>query len=493
MRRAFIALCRAILPFKRSVALFVFTLFLSVLLFTTDIFASDPPRIQNVRIVDIDNSSALVEWETDKESDSLINYGLDRGYGMVRDPRSDKVEHSLLLDGLLSGTTYHFRVVSRDAGGNQGISSDYRFTTEGEPEIVDVDTPPVDRVDRMVEHIDDIEELLEMEEVIRDRIEAVSEELVIIGAPRVEVDESTATISWTTNRRAVPSVEFVNESEFNENNPQYPRSQGQGQEGLDHEVVLEGLTPATTYHFRAVARDTAGIEVRSDDHTFTTDAPTPQIRNLELVQIGEDYAAFEWNTTFPAESLIEYENMSTGVVESKGSPTLSSAHSVQLTDLDFGESYRARAIAIGEDGGTSESDYIEFETVIDTDPPVVSNVSTESTLFPGAEARVQTIVSWRTNKLAVCRFNYQEGLAVGADQFDLDPRDESFMTNHVQVVVAFRPATVYQFWFVCEDRFGNVGQSEKFVVFTPQQEKNIIDIIIENFEESFGWIENIMN
>ncbi len=482
---------------KTILALSVFFIIFSALLFSFKeevLLASSPPQIQNVRVVEVDENSALVQWETDKEADSLINYGLDRHYGIVRDPGSEKVEHSLLLDDLLSGTTYHFRVVSRDKDGNQSISSNYRFTTEGESEIVDIDTPPVDRVEQIIEHIEEIDELLEIEEAIRERIREISDDLVIIGTPVVEVGEDHAIVRWATNRSSISSVEFARENEFNENDPVYSRSQsGDGTESLEHEVFLEGLTPATTYHFRAIARDNAGVEVRSEDHTFTTDAPTPQVRNFELVYIGEDSATFEWNTTFPAESLIEFEHLGTGERGTKGSPTLSSGHSVHLTDLEFGESYRAKAIAIGEDGGTSESNYIEFETVIDTDPPVVSNVSTESTLFPGAEARVQTIVSWRTNKLAICRFNYQEGLAPGTDQFDLDPRDSSFMTNHVQVVVDFRPATVYQFWFVCVDRFGNEGVSEKFVVFTPQQEKNIIDIIIENFEDTFGWIENIFN
>lgn len=476
-----------------SAFLFCFFLFI-FLLFNKDLFALNPPRIQNVRVVEIDNNSALVEWKTDKQADSLINYGLDRNYGIVRDPRAERLEHALLLDNLLSGTTYHFRVVSRDENGNQSISSDYRFTTEGESEIVDVDTPPVERVEKIIEHVEEIEKLLEMEEVIKERIREISDDLVIIGIPVVEIGETTATVRWASNRPSVSSVEFARENEFNENDSYYPRSQsGDGLETLDHVVFLEGLIPATTYHFRAIVRDRAGVEAKSDDHTFTTDAPTPQVRNFELVYVGEDSATFEWSTTFPAESLVEFEHLGTGEKENKGSPTLSSNHSVQLTDLEFGVVYRARAIAVGEDGGTSESNYIEFETVVDTDPPVVSNVSTDSTLFPGAEARVQTIVSWRTNKLAVCRFNYQEGLAPGADQFDLEPRDTSFMTNHVQVVVEFRPATVYQFWFVCLDRFGNEGTSEKFVVFTPQQEKNIIDIIIENFEDTFGWIKNIMN
>ena len=42
-----------------------------------------------------------------------------------------------------------------------------------------------------------------------------------------------------------------------------------------------------------------------------------------------------------------------------------------------------------------------------------------------------------------------------------------------------------------DDEAGNEVQSENFVLFTPIQEKNIIDLIIENFESTFGWVKNI--
>ena len=43
-----------------------------------------------------------------------------------------------------------------------------------------------------------------------------------------------------------------------------------------------------------------------------------------------------------------------------------------------------------------------------------------------------------------------------------------------------------------EDPFIEDGHlSEDFVLFTPEKEKSIIDIILENFEGAFGWIKNI--
>jgi hypothetical protein len=61
----------------------------------------------------------------------------------------------------------------------------------------------------------------------------------------------------------------------------------------------------------------------------------------------------------------------------------------------------------------------------------------------------------------------------------------------VEVVVDFAPATVYQFYVTCADEAGNSIRSENFVLFTPIQERNIIDLIIENFEATFGWVRNI--
>jgi hypothetical protein len=86
---------------------------------------------------------------------------------------------------------------------------------------------------------------------------------------------------------------------------------------------------------------------------------------------------------------------------------------------------------------------------------------------------------------------YQEGVAGGTEPFTIEKENPSFNTSHVEVVVDFAPATVYQFYLNCVDEAGNSIQSENFVLFTPIQEKNIIDLILENFESTFGWVQNI--
>ena len=110
-------------------------------------------------------------------------------------------------------------------------------------------------------------------------------------------------------------------------------------------------------------------------------------------------------------------------------------------------------------------------------------------VFPNS--RVQSIVEWKTDEPAFCLMTYREGVAGGVDPTVIESDTVSYSDKHVEVIVDFAPATVYQFWLNCEDQAGNTIQSENFVLFTPIQEKNIIDLILENFQSTFGWVKNI--
>ena len=77
------------------------------------------------------------------------------------------------------------------------------------------------------------------------------------------------------------------------------------------------------------------------------------------------------------------------------------------------------------------------------------------------------------------------------DEPDTLPVEEDYGMKHVQVITNFLPATVYKFWIVCEDEAENIVKSEDFTMLTPSQEESIIDIIIKNFESSFGWLKKL--
>ncbi len=89
-----------------------------------------PPVISNVETADITDTSAVIKWNTDKPSDSTVDYGTEMGVYTysVSDPAL-VVSHSIPLTGLAPGTTYYYIVKSADSDGNAAPSVEHSFTT----------------------------------------------------------------------------------------------------------------------------------------------------------------------------------------------------------------------------------------------------------------------------------------------------------------------------------------------------------------------------
>jgi len=85
------------------------------------------------------NNSATITWTTDEEADSFIEYGTTTEYGKVFGNSTTGTSHSVTLENLSGGVTYHYRVRTRDLAGNLTLSADQTFTTEAGGDT----TPPV--------------------------------------------------------------------------------------------------------------------------------------------------------------------------------------------------------------------------------------------------------------------------------------------------------------------------------------------------------------
>ncbi len=491
---------------------------------------STAPEITNVQIAEVTDDSVTVTWDTSERADSIINYGLKDDYGIVRIPSADRTEHSITLDELEPGRTYYFRVVSADEDGNQGISADYKVLTTGNPvadgsgqgsnqgdgestqqgagsgtrpgdgtgnQVITQDSPDIatdpQTVQEITQEIQNITDPEVLQEILNETVKAISgvtEDLTIVGPPTVIVETTSATVKWSTDRPADSRVFFSRTDQYIQGSYAFEQASTQGTT-QDHEIRIIGLEPFTEYTFKVASTDSFSITGESRDFTFKTKASLPEIRNLRILKVQENSATLAWDTTVPAKALIEYQDLTTGVQNSKGRPTYASNNQMEIEGLTLGTRYVAFVIAENAGGDRVKSSPITFITVKDTAAPIISNVTNESTLFPGDEVRIQSIIEWKTDEPAHCTVTYREGVAGGVDPITIESEEINYTERHVEVIVDFASATVYQFWLDCYDEAGNAVQSENFVLFTPVKEKNIIDIIIENFESSFGWVSNI--
>jgi len=461
------------------------------------VFADNPPEITSVRVASSTDKAVTITWTTDKMADSIVNFGKQPHYGIIREPGADKTNHSITLDDLDASTVYHFRVSSADALGNQAVSGDFVFITGGYEDIPDIqNVSSVDQQTLVGQAADAISQITDPEalKLVQNEVNQQAQDLLrapeVIGRPRaIEITANSAKIIWATSRDSNSIVRYS--TEYSWDGSTYARTEAMLDDVTkDHEVLLEGLSAATTYHFQVESVDEFELSGMSDDVTFTTTSPVPTIQDVQIIKIEEDSATFAWSTDIPAAGAVVYENTVTGEIRSEGSPEFLTTQTVRLTDLTLGATYVATVKAENEQGEFMESDPITFTTVQDEEPPIISRVSNESTLFPGGETRIQTIISWGTDEPSYCRMIYSQGLG-GADDVTETDMNIDPSVDHVRVLTEFLPSTVYKFWVVCEDRSGNEGRSEDFVLFTPAKEKSIIDIILENFEGTFGWVKNI--
>jgi hypothetical protein len=90
------------------------------------------PLISNVAAVP-SVTTATITWDTNEDTDSLVNYGLTTGLGSIESDWPLITSHSMFLTGLNPGTQYFFDVTSTDLAGNTAFDDNngakYSFMT----------------------------------------------------------------------------------------------------------------------------------------------------------------------------------------------------------------------------------------------------------------------------------------------------------------------------------------------------------------------------
>jgi len=206
---------------------------------TQPVDSPQAPTISNIQYSDITRTSATVTWKTDKKSNSIVIYCLDGGT-LCENAKDDALvtDHVVNLTNLEQGKTYHITVKSR-LGDSPDSPDASREATEviRTSEVRDT-TPPV-----------------------------ISE--VKVSNISSSVTGGSAEITWKTDEPATSQVSYGTSASYGTLQP----SQTDTTLALYHDVILNGLAPQTTFHYKVTSRDADGNEKSSPDATFVTPAP----------------------------------------------------------------------------------------------------------------------------------------------------------------------------------------------------------------------------
>ncbi|HVM76706.1 MAG TPA: fibronectin type III domain-containing protein [Candidatus Paceibacterota bacterium] len=458
-------------------------------------FAQTAPTISNVSVTSTTATSTTVTWTTDQKTDSFVDFSTDANYCGVRNQGDFSTSHTVVIPNLDPDTTYFFRIRSTNSDGDQHFSGDYTFTTSSTIDLSKVKNQQQAQLAQQaisaVQHITNPQALQAVAQAVNQQAQQVIGPPQILGNPNLDIGADQVTVSWATDQNSDGTVFISSDSEYNGST--YAREeQDPNSNSKTHSVVVAGLAPSTLYHYK-VSSKAAGIGApgTTGDLTFTTKSVLPSIINPHVVKTGEHEATISWGTTVPAAGTVIYTNMSSRKSLSTGDPNYLVTHILQLTNLTFQTRYEAVVTAENQAGDKITSDPIYFVTTKNIYPPVISNVTNDSTLYPGQDTTVQTVISWATDEPAQCYLSYVSGVVKNAAETVSSTPESAPLVKHVDVVTNFSPATVYKYWVTCTDIDGNTTSSEDFVLLTPEQQKSIIDLILDNFKGTFGWLNGI--
>jgi hypothetical protein len=379
-------------------------------------------RIDSFEASDLTTHSITINWTTNEPADSRVVYGLDHSYGSATPLDPEFVtEHSIVVDGLQPGTTYHFMAWSTDGNGQTAVSADGTATTQ-------------------------------------------TSDLQIFGVTVIDTTSLTATLSWNTTVAATTVIEYGL-------TPEYGLSVELGDYFEAYNLaVLTELSPETVYHYRIVCTSLGGDQVMTPDGVFQT---KPQGHPDDLVffkvvpkQVGWDFAVIGWITNIPASSVVEY-----GTTPEYGSEVSNSdyvtAHAMLLEGLDETTTYYYRVRSVTEAGIPGASDEGTFTTALS--PLEITDLRSESGLG-------FITLNWTTNRLSDSRVEYGLDESYGS----VTPLFPELVTDHSITVEELLPGETYHFRAWSMDDLGFAAVSQDHAATAPAPELIVATVAVSD-------------
>ena len=224
----------------------------------------------------------------------------------------------------------------------------------------------------------------------------------------------------------------------------------------------------------------------TQDLVFRT-TEVPRVGKMIVNDVQEHSAVVSWDTNIPTTSEVEYGIVGEDGLQKQGKEAFATSHRLLIIALKERTRYRIRAISRDITGAVLEAPFVEFTTSVDEQPPLISEFEAEGLLTK--RENVQVFISWATDEPATSQVFYEIGVVHGRELKKKTALDENLTTNHIVVVSDFVPGALYQLRAESRDRTGNTAHSEDYTIITPKKDENIIDIIVTQFQDAFGFLK----
>lgn len=347
-----------------------------------------PPIVSNVQVSNITHNAAQIAWATNEASSSKVNYGTSTNYGSSASSSGNVLQHSVNLTALTPGTTYQYKVESTDASNNTGFGTNLTFTT-----LTSDTLPPV-----------------------------------ISNVQATGINNTSATITWTTNENSDSVVEYGTTTAYGNN--------AVGVSSVtDHSVVLSDLTPGTLYNFRVLSKDPANNLANSNNATFTTTSANltkPVLTNLQVIPSWNS-AVFSWTTDKLSDSRIKV-NSPVLTTSSIFDSTMTTNHSMTFTGLPAETQITFKVTSKDSSGNPGELLNQTFSTLAVPQDTIISNVSV-------SDLRDTSVTfTWTTNVPSTTCYRIASHRYLPS--YTCDP---ALVTQHTATITGLVPNRVYYY------------------------------------------------
>lgn len=410
-------------------------------------FTTAAELVTEPKVTAITTRSAVINWSTDRASDSKIQYGKSaRSYFNEEPSNSDQLtDHEISLSNLSPGTRYYFKAKWTDEDGNTGTSTEDSFETAPAPTVTD----PVAKSVGL------------SEAVIEMTVKDASKVKIYYGTTAAfgSVKEISTSLSETT-----------------------------------YNVTLDNLLDGTKYYYKVNTLDSEDEEYDGSTLSFET-LPRPKISNVRIQQVrgsAQTVMLVSWSTNTETSSIVTYypEGSPEGTLDEVNVKLQKGEHKVLLRNLLPQTPYVLIVKGLDKAGNEAASDPQRFTTATDTRAPQVTDVNVEGMVSARkgdsaeSQSEAQIIVSWTTDEQSTSQVEYGEG--TGTTYSQKTQEDTGLVTNHTVIISGLTPSKVYHLRIISRDKAGNVGNSIDTVAITPKATANALDLVVTSLRSILG-------